>query len=194
MRRLPLLATGIVLVAVAIMVALGVWQLGRAKEKERLLAQYEAASGLPPIDYPVQALDRERLPLFRASKANCLTPVAAKTVAGRNAAGRSGFSQWVDCRTGAEGPGIRIDIGWSERPVSVRWAGGEIVGTIAPDSEKGMRLVSARGQAGLEASASPNVADIPNNHRSYAFQWFAFAAAALIIYGLALKGRSRTRA
>jgi surfeit locus 1 family protein len=30
---------------------------------------------------------------------------------------------------------------------------------------------------------------IPNNHRSYAVQWFAFALIALIIYGLAVRKR-----
>ena len=30
---------------------------------------------------------------------------------------------------------------------------------------------------------------IPNNHRMYAVQWFAFAAIALLIYGLALRKR-----
>ena len=53
-----------------------------------------------------------------------------------------------------------------------------------------MRLIAAEGLSGLEPSAPPNVADIPNNHRSYAFQWFAFAVSALIIYGLALRGRA----
>jgi surfeit locus 1 family protein len=32
---------------------------------------------------------------------------------------------------------------------------------------------------------------VPNNHRSYAVQWFLFAAAALIIYLLAVRGKLR---
>lgn len=185
-------ATLVVLAAVATMVGLGFWQLGRAKDKEALLARYEAASGLPSLAYPTQAMARDRMPLFRQSRANCLQPVAVKTVAGRNLKGQSGYAHWVDCRTtGAEGPGLRVDIGWSERPETVTWAGGDVRGTIAPDTERGMRLVSVAGLSGLQPSAPPDVSDIPNNHRSYAFQWFAFALAALVIYALALRARAK---
>ena len=194
MKRVPLLATLVVLAAVATMVGLGVWQLGRAREKEALLARYEAAAGLPAIAFPEQAVGREQMPLFRQSRANCLQTMAMKIVAGRNREGRSGYAHWIDCRTtGAEGPGLRIDIGWSDRPQKVEWPGGNVSGTIAPDNERGMRLVSATGLSGLQASAPPNVADIPNNHRSYAFQWFAFALSALVIFALALRGRGKAR-
>jgi surfeit locus 1 family protein len=46
--------------------------------------------------------------------------------------------------------------------------------------------VAASAPPGLEPSASPSIATIPNNHRSYALQWFSFAAIALVIYGLAV--------
>src|SRR5205823_12604763 len=42
-RRLPITATLIVALAVAVMIGLGVWQLQRAKWKETLLARYEQA-------------------------------------------------------------------------------------------------------------------------------------------------------
>lgn len=194
MRRVPILATLVVLAAMATMVALGVWQLGRAREKDALLARYQAATGLPPVDFPVGAMARETMPLFRRSQANCLQPVTSKQVAGRNRQGQSGFAHWVDCRTGAEGPGLRVDIGWSERPAEIKWDGVPVVGTIAPDKERGMRLISGTGLAGLQPSAAPDIAEIPNNHRSYAFQWFAFALSGLVIYALALKGRGKAKA
>ncbi len=62
---------------------------------------------------------------------------------------------------------------------------------IGPDGEQRMRLISESGLAGLQPSALPDVADIPNNHRSYAFQWFAFALTALVIYALALRAKLR---
>ena len=187
---LPVLASLVVLAAVATMMALGFWQIGRAREKEALLARYQQASGQPPMAFPVQAMATDKLPLFRRSSATCLQPVASRTVAGRNARGESGFSHWVDCRTGGgEGPGLRVDIGWSARPAPVRWSGGPVSGILAPDKEKGMRLVAEQGFAGLQPSGPPDLSAIPNNHRSYAFQWFAFAAAALIIFGLAVRNR-----
>jgi cytochrome oxidase assembly protein ShyY1 len=39
-----------------------------------------------------------------------------------------------------------------------------------------MRLVAASAPPGLEPSAPPSLDQIPNNHRSYAVQWFAVRA------------------
>jgi cytochrome oxidase assembly protein ShyY1 len=180
--RLPLFASAVVLTAVAVMIGLGLWQVARAQEKEALLARYEAASGLAPLaGLPTKGeVDGA---LFRRLSAVCEAPSPSRVVAGRNQKGRSGFVHWVECRD------FKADIGWSDRPAPVRWGGGPLSGIVAPDQERGYRLVSAEGQAGLAPSAPPNVEDVPNNHRSYAFQWFAFALAALVIYGLALRGR-----
>ncbi|WP_294171730.1 SURF1 family protein [uncultured Sphingomonas sp.] len=189
-RKLPVVPTVIVLAAVATMIALGVWQLGRGRQKDALLAQYGAAQGLPPVAWPAGPIREEQLPLFRQASGMCLEPVATKLIAGRNREGVSGFSHLVDCRAGAEGPGMRVDIGWSRDPKSgVPWRGGPVSGVVASDGEMRMRLVSAEGLGGLEPSAKPNVADVPNNHRSYAVQWFLFAAAALVIYLLAVRGK-----
>lgn len=189
-RPLPLVATIVVGLAVATMIGLGVWQLSRAGEKEALLARYQAAADLPPVTLPTVPSADEDLPLFRKASALCLDPVGSRVVAGRNRHGESGYSHLVDCRTGAEGPGLRVDIGWSRDPQQGGgWKGGPISGIVAPDSQMRMRLVSATGLAGLEASAPPSPANIPNNHRSYAVQWFLFAAVATIIYVLALRAR-----
>ena len=45
--------------------------------------------------------------------------------------------------------------------------------------------------AGLQPNATPDPRDIPNNHFSYAVQWFLFAGVALVIYALALRKRLR---
>lgn len=189
-RRLPVVPTIIVLAAVGAMIGLGVWQLGRAQMKDGLLARYQAASDLPPVNWPTLPLTGGDLPLFRQANGMCLEPVATKLIAGRNRAGVSGYSHLVDCRTGAEGPGMRVDIGWSQDPrMGVPWRGGPVSGVIAPDGEMRMRLVSTEGLGGLEPSAVPDIADVPNNSRSYAVQWFLFAVAALVIYGFAVRSR-----
>ena len=54
---------------------------------------------------------------------------------------------------------------------------------IAP----GPRLVADPPVAGLQANAVPDPSDLPNNHLSYAGQWFLFAATALVIYVLAVR-------
>ena len=189
-RRLPVVATFIVLAAVAVMIALGVWQLQRARWKEGLLAQYAQAERLPPIIYPAVPLRNEQLPLFRHATGVCLRVVRQRAQAGENHGGEPGYVHIVDCSTGAEGPGMSVEVGWSKDPnAKVNWAGGPVSGIIAPDRLTRMRLVAASAPPGLEPSASPSLASIPNNHRSYALQWFAFAAIALVIYGLAVRKR-----
>jgi surfeit locus 1 family protein len=189
-RRLPIIPTIIVMAAVAIMIGLGVWQLQRAKWKEGLLAQYVRAEQLPPIAYPTMPLRADQLPLFRHATGVCLRVVGHRAQAGENRAGEPGYVQIVDCVTGAEGPGMSVEVGWSKNPnAKIGWNGGPVSGMIAPDRVKGMRLVAASAPPGLEPSAPPSLATIPNNHRSYALQWFAFAVIALIIYGLAVRKR-----
>jgi surfeit locus 1 family protein len=189
-RRLPIIPTIVVMAAVAIMIGLGVWQLQRAKWKEGLLAQYVRAEQLPPIAYPTMPLRADQLPLFRHATGVCLRVVGHRAQAGENRAGEPGYVQIVDCVTGAEGPGMSVEVGWSKDPnAKIAWNGGPVSGVIAPDRVKGMRLVAASAPPGLEPSAPPSLATIPNNHRSYALQWFAFALIALIIYGLAVHKR-----
>jgi cytochrome oxidase assembly protein ShyY1 len=194
-KRLPIVPTMVVVAAAAVMVWLGVWQLHRAAWKEALLARYAQSEKLPPITYPTVPLREDQLPLFRHATAVCLRIVGHRAQAGENRAGEPGYVHIVDCATSAEGPGMSVEVGWSKDPnAKVNWAGGAVSGVIAPDRRMRMRLVAASAPPGLEPSAQPSLASIPNNHRSYALQWFAFAAIALIIYGLAVRKRLRESA
>ena len=49
--------------------------------------------------------------------------------------------------------------------------------------------IADQAAAGLRPSARPSPDTVPNNHVSYAVQWFLFAAAAVIIYTLAVRKR-----
>jgi surfeit locus 1 family protein len=190
MRRLPILPTIVVAAAVALMIGLGVWQLQRAKWKEGLLARYAQAEQLPPIEFPTVPVRDDQLPLFRHATGVCLRTVGRRAQAGENRSGEPGYVHIVDCATGAEGPGMSVEVGWSRDPnAKVNWAGGPVSGIIGPDRAMRMRLVAASAPPGLEPSAPPSLASIPNNHRSYALQWFAFALIALVIYGLAVRKR-----
>ena len=189
-RRLPILPTIIVVAAVAMMIGLGVWQIRRAHWKEGLLARYARAEQLPPITWPAAPLGDDQLPLFRHATGVCLKPLSQRAVAGENRGGEPGYVHILDCSTGAEGPGMAVEVGWSKDPnAKVNWSGGLVSGLIAPDRHARMRLVAASAPPGLEPSAPPSVSMIPNNHRMYAAQWFAFALIALVIYGLAVRKR-----
>ena len=188
-RKLPVIPTILVGLAVAVMIGLGVWQIGRAGEKEALLAQYRAAQKQPPIAFPTAALAGE-LPLFRWATGYCLRPTGRRAIAGQNRSGESGYAHVVLCSTGAEGPGMAVELGWSKDPnAKWQWNGGPVTGVIGPDRQYRMRLVAASAPTGLQPSALPSIESIPNNHRLYAVQWFLFAAIALLIYVLALRKR-----
>ena len=190
-QKLPIVPTILVALAVATMVGLGIWQLERRREKDALLATYAAAANRPPIGWP-SVPPKEPLPLFRSATANCLSVIGFRTAAGQNLQGDPGFLIIADCRTGAEGPGVAIELGWSKNPnAGHAFSGGLVSGVIAPDRMSRMRLVAASPGPGLVASAPPSPDIIPNNHLSYAVQWFLFAAIAVIIYLLALRGRWR---
>ena len=205
MRRVvPIVPTIIVALAVLLMVRLGFWQLHRLHEKEALLARYAANAAKPPL--PVAALFPIRDDaLYRRSSAYCLNVVKWQAEAGRGADGASGWRHIASCRTGAEGPGIVVDMGVSAESAAPAWNGGPVSGrlTQAPNSQplvarllgkpivSSPMIVSDKAAPGLKPTAQPNPSDIPNNHLAYAVQWFLFAAIALIIYGILLWQRAR---
>lgn len=195
MMRLPFIPTVIVAAAVAVMIGLGIWQLGRADEKERLLAEYRSAATLPPVDLdPLIANGNvAAVPLaFRRALVTCRPGNApAEARAGRNREGASGYAYWVHCKPNAEGFAGRllVNAGWSQDPAAqARLPQGTIAGTLGAIPQDGpVILTSATAVPPLVPAALPSIEDIPNNHLSYAAQWFFFAAAAAVIYLLALR-------
>lgn len=200
MKRLPIVPTLLVGLAIVAMVALGIWQLQRRTEKEALLARYVQNVTLPPVAFPTLPVDDTAL--FRRASALCLQPVSFQVAGGRNARGGTGWRQIAQCRIGAKGPGFAVQLGFGSDPhAKPSWKGGAVRGYItqAPDNEpliarwfggghaKTLMLVADPPVAGLDANPGPDLSAVPNNHLAYAVQWFAFAAIAAIIYALALR-------
>ena len=192
MRRVPLLPTLLVGLAVAAMIALGLWQLLiRLPEKEAFLAQLAANPAKPPVAFP--AVTDDRL-LFRRTTAMCPQPVTIR-LAG---AGAVGFRAIAECRAG-----LVVQLGTTHDPdARIAWSGGMVTGYIAhaPDARPliaslfdhtpaRMMLVAGEAPPGLARNAPPDLAAVPNNHLAYAVQWFFFAAIATVIYLLALRRR-----
>lgn len=203
--RLPLISTAIVVSCIAAMIALGIWQLQRREEKNAALVRYAGNMKLPDIAFP-------RLPvgddyLFRHASAFCLEVAGWQTQGGRSRKGEMGWRHIAQCRTGAEGPLLLIDVGVSRDPqFKPEWDGGPITGTIthAPDSRsligqafdrtpKSLMLIADLAAPGLDVTAKPDLSSVPNNHLAYAVQWFIFAGIAGIIYLLALVWRQRAK-
>jgi surfeit locus 1 family protein len=202
MPKLPIIPTIIVVAAVATMIALGIWQLQRKGEKEALIALYAANRAKPAITYPAMGPVPEAA-MFRKSTANCLEVISWQSSAGKDAKGKSGIRYIAECKAaGMEGPGLLLLAGVADRPdLKPEWTGGIVKGTIVTEPDKRSiiqkafgadqvlrpMLIADAGVAGLRAAAQPKPEDITNNHLAYAIQWFLFAAAALVIYVLAVR-------
>lgn len=189
-RRLPVLPTIIVAAAIAAMIALGVWQLARLKEKEALLASFDAAMSNPAI---LQGLPRggdEQSVLYRKVRFDCPVVDGWRAIAGRSAQNQTGYVQIAHCSfPQAEGLDAEVVVGWSRDLAQPEWEGGEVSGTITRGGVAAYHVVADPPLAGLEANAQPDPSDTPNNHLAYAGQWFFFALCALVIYNLALRKR-----
>lgn len=207
MRRLPLLPTALVLLAVAAMAALGVWQLQRATWKEALIARYAANRDLPPMAYPEMAPVADAA-MFRKSRVTCLRVASWRVTGGSTPTGQPGYRHIADCVTGVEGPGALIDMGVAADPaLKPVWKGGTVDGLITTEPSQASLIATLLGNAsplrpmlvadvpapGLAASAPPSTDGITNNHVAYAVQWFVFAGIALVIYVIALRRRLAKR-
>ena len=190
LKRVPLIPTVIVLAAVAVMIALGFWQLARLEAKQAQLARYAiAGDALAEVAWPTSP-DQARERLFRRSRIDCVNPGADAPLAGHNAQGTTGWAHSFSCAL-PQGGRADVVIGWSKDLQPRQWRGGVVSGIIAPAMGDAVRLIADPPLAGLAANARPDPAAVPNNHLSYAMQWFLFAATALVIYGLALRKRLR---
>lgn len=204
MKRLPIVPTILVALAVAAMVALGVWQLQRRAEKAAMLAQLAANQRLPTTAFPAIPVGEHLL--FRRAGAFCLGVTGWTQRAGRDADGKPGWRIIAQCKTGAEGPGFAVQLGVSENSdPHPQWRVGRVSGYIAeaPDARpliasmlglggpKTLMLIADHPIAGLRANPGPDLSAVPNNHLAYAVQWFIFAGLAMVIYALALRRRNR---
>lgn len=198
MTRLPFLPTLVVAAAVAVMIGLGLWQLQRADWKEGMIARIGAARTLSPIDLGNGAKpDLE----FRRVLARCSVASRPEARGGQSRDGRPGFIYVMPCRDKDAKLVATLDIGWSANDVAPDRieAAGPFSGMLRKtggwegiDASRYV-LVLDRPLAGLGPSAQPSAEAIPNNHRLYAVQWFFFAAAAGLIYALALRRRQRPK-
>lgn len=184
LRRLPVLPTLVVVIAVGIMIRLGFWQLDRLAQKEVMLARYANAQKLSSeVAWPNKSTAIEAA-LYRHSTVDCTRVLSARSVSGRSARSEAGWAHVARCDLG-DGAAADIVLGWSDGPAVPDWRGGTVTGIIAP----GPRLIASPPLAGLGANAVPDPGSIANNHFAYAIQWFLFALTALVIYALALRKR-----
>lgn len=203
-RRVPIVPTLVVAASVAALAGLGVWQLQRREWKAGLIAQLEAAQTLPllePADFQ-RAMNGEISVQYRRAELRCapgkVLPYDLK--GGSSAGGKSGYLLLVSCRPNRKPPDIVAVAGWTKRPDAVRTE--LLVDTVftgivierpygdAPDRPKFM-LIPDTAVPPLLPSRVPTPADLPDNHLSYAGQWFGLAGVLVAIYSLWLRRRLR---
>jgi surfeit locus 1 family protein len=202
--RWPILPTIFVGLACAVMVGLGFWQIQRGGERDAQAATYRTNSRnaeavafpeIPPIPDTM---------LYRRSSIVCLEVTGWQPSGGTARDGTRGFRFIAACRTGAEGPGVLVDMGVSTNAqFQPQWRGGPVAGRISSlPGDGGMfgrlfgtgtppppLLVADDAAPGLMVSAEPDPTTRENSSWAYAGQWFFFALAAAVIYVLALRRR-----
>jgi len=187
-KRIPIVPTLLVLMAMGVMLGLGVWQWNKRIWKADLVAGYRAAQQDMTIRRWPDGDATPRSYSHVVVRCADVGPVSAKS--GRNDKDEAGIAQIADCHT-AGGLTARIVLGWSRNPQPVTWHGGEVTGVFLAQPQGKFDIVADPPLAGLEPNAKPDPRDIPNNHLAYAVQWFLFAGVALVIYALALRKRMR---
>lgn len=202
----------------AVLIALGLWQLQRAAWKEALLAQYRLNAKIESQDLPALSTTPEKLE-FQTVELSCQRTLPLVLRPGGSPEGRAGVHVYAPCIP-ETGPTIIIDYGWA--PLRVRpsdlalpdgrrmfkgvvrvwphqtWAervaGAQALTAASFKTTKPIRTdIYIQATQTVEDKApgkwgpipSPlGVESIPNNHRSYAVQWFLFAVILALIYGL----------
>lgn len=204
MRRVPFWPTLLTFLMLTSLVSLGIWQLQRREWKHALIKQLEAAQTLPPlqpVDY-FKAMVGEESVQYRRAELLCspgkVLPYDLK--GGSSIAGDSGYLILVSCRPDKRPPDIVAVAGWTIRPDAAR------VPLVVDTVFKGLIIEKPYGNAPgrpqfmlipdsavppLQVSRMPTPEDLPDNHLSYAGQWFGLALALLAIYGIWLRRRLR---
>lgn len=174
-----------VLIAIPLMLGLGVWQYQRHLWKDALLARYAANASAPPLRLTgaIPAGSEFRTVDLDVDCAGGPT----QEIGGANREGNAGFAHLLHCAAGAQA--ILLDIGWSARTrhMQVPAFAARVRGRLGTQTPEGWLLIAAQPTPPLAASAFPSAADIPNNHLSYALQWWSFAAILAIIYAIWLR-------
>jgi cytochrome oxidase assembly protein ShyY1 len=203
-RRVPLVPTLVVAALVTVLVSLGVWQLQRREWKAALIIQLEAAKTLPllePADFQ-RAMAGEISVQYRRAELRCapgkILPYDLK--GGSSAGGKSGYLILISCLPNRKPPDIVAVAGWTQRPDSVRTEllvdtmfTGVVIERPYGDAigRPKFMLIPDTAVPPLKPSRVPTPADLPDNHLSYAGQWFGLAGVLIVIYALWLRRRLR---
>jgi surfeit locus 1 family protein len=219
LRRRDLAGSVLAVLAAALFIRLGVWQLDRRHERRARNAQIAAARALPPVALPLLHLDPEALRDRRATALGAYDYAHERVWAGRSFRGAPGVALLTPLRL-ADGSAVFVDRGWvpsadARHIEATRLREGEraeIAGLALPaPRDRGdvdpVRLrdslpypvlpiviqlddTAAPHPAGLARWRTPPLDDGP--HLSYAIQWFSFAGIAVFGTAALLRKMAKT--
>jgi len=201
-KRLPIFPTLLTLVMLATLITLGVWQLQRLEWKNALISRLEAARTQPllePADFR-KAMAGETSIQYRRAEVPCSpgTVLPYDLKGGSSLTGTSGYLILVSCRPNSKSPDIVVVAGWTMRPDAARVPvkvdtvfRGIIIEHPYGDAKARPQfmLIPESAVPPLQRSRVPTPVDLPNNHLSYAGQWFGLAIVLATIYGLWMRRR-----
>jgi hypothetical protein len=196
--------TLLTLVMLGTLLWLGSWQLERREWKHALIARLQAAPTQPLLtanDY-YMAMVGKRSVQYRRAELPCnpgdVLPYDLK--GGTSATGIPGYLLLVSCRPNRKPPEIVAVAGWTRRPdaaaipvhVDTVFRGLIIEHPYgnAPDRPQFM-LIPDTAVPPLQVSQMPQPEGLPDNHLSYALQWFGLAAVLATIYAIWLRRKLR---
>lgn len=205
MNRRLILPTLIVAAMLVTLVKLGLWQLDRRAWKQDLIAQLQAAPRQPllgPNDFYLAMIGKKSVQ-YRRAELPC-TPgevLPYDLRGGSSIKGESGYLVLVSCRPNRKLPDIVAVAGWTQRPdaaavkvhVDTEFRGLVIenpYGTAVGRPK--FMLIPDTAVPPLQVSQMPSPDELPDNHLSYAGQWFGLAAALVAIYAIWLRRRLRS--
>lgn len=201
-------ATVLALLALAILLGLGTWQVQRLHWKEGLIATIRERRALPPLPVARLAELGPDADHRRATVTGRFDPEHALRFGSAARDGRIG-ARLLRPLTLASGETLLVDRGWIDESESLatlaapaapatvsgvlRWHGHARQGWFVPDNEAsagrwywwdlaGMARAVGRELSPFVLEPQTDRVDLPNNHLGYAITWYGLAAGLVAVY------------
>jgi surfeit locus 1 family protein len=204
-------ATVLTAIMLPVLLALGFWQLERRVWKAEVINQLVANEAAAPDALPdaISAGD-----VFTRVTFGCRWQGRPLLLPGSGPDGKAGERLYQLCQPEAGGAPVLVDLGFVALGASAEGRpAGPLIGAlrqwpkstfverisgarrVGPDSMTGDRdffvQLEAPREPGAPEPAPLRAADLPNNHLSYAIQWFSFAAILMGIFLISVVRRGK---
>lgn len=201
-KLFPLLFT---LVGVAVLIAMGAWQMDRRAWKRELIQTLESRLAAEPVPLPAVIDDPAAWAHRRVALTGRFVMESDVLLTARPRQGRAGYELAALLARDGGGPPVLVNRGFVPldwRDPAARSPSPEgvhaVVGVVRPqgtDRALTVDLQTLDGVApqGFPEPVAPRV-DLPDNHLQYALTWWALAAALATIYILWRRNRGRDAA